>query len=150
LPKTTERFKQELNLQIALGIPLQATKGYAAIEVERVYSRARELCGQVGETSQLFPVLRGLWQFHVARAEPKPARVLGEQLLNLAQRERNPALLVEAHHALGATLYFMGELMPAREHLERGTALHDPQQHRALAFLYGYDPGVACLARAAR
>ena len=43
------------------GVPLSATKGYAAPEVEKAYTRARELCQQVGETPQLFPVLWGLW-----------------------------------------------------------------------------------------
>ena len=47
------------------------------------------------------------------------------------------------------TLFSLGEFVPAREHLEQGIALYDPQQHRSLAFLYGYDPGVACLSYAA-
>jgi len=72
------------------------------------------------------------------------ARELGEQLLQLAQREQAPALLVEAHRALGTTLFFLGELAPARGHLEQGIALYDPQQHRSLAFRYGADPGVIC------
>src|SRR5215831_3572006 len=63
LPNTPERTQQELMLQIALGSPLMFTKGPAAAEVERVYARARELCQQVGETPQLFPVLRGLCGF---------------------------------------------------------------------------------------
>jgi class 3 adenylate cyclase/predicted ATPase len=150
LPDTLDRARQELTLQVALGTPLQATKGPAALEAERTYTRARELCRRVGETPQLFPVLRGLWQLYIARAEPQPARELGEHLLRLAQREQNSALLMEAHHALGAALYFVGKFVPAREHLEQGIALYDLQQHRALAFLYGYDPGVACLARVAR
>jgi predicted ATPase len=43
LPDTPERTQQELLLQIALGPPLMATKGFAASEVERAYARAREL-----------------------------------------------------------------------------------------------------------
>ena len=57
LPDTPERIPQELTLQLALGMPLMATKGYAAPEVGQVYARARELCKQMGETPQLFPVL---------------------------------------------------------------------------------------------
>ena len=57
LPDTPERARQELGLQITLGPALLATKGLAAPEVERAYTRARELCQQVGETPQLFPVL---------------------------------------------------------------------------------------------
>ena len=42
-----------------------AVKGRAAPEVERVYTRARALCQQVGDTPQLFPVLRGLFLFYL-------------------------------------------------------------------------------------
>ncbi len=63
LPDTPERTQQELTLQIALGGPLIVTKGHGTPEVERIYTRARELCQQVGEAAQLFPVLVGLWRF---------------------------------------------------------------------------------------
>ena len=63
LPDTPERTQQELDLQTALGPALMAIKGHAAPEVEQAYARARELCQQVGETPQLFPVLFGLWRF---------------------------------------------------------------------------------------
>jgi predicted ATPase len=52
LPDTPERTQQELMLQIALGTPLMATKGWAAPEVGHVYARARVLCQQMGETPQ--------------------------------------------------------------------------------------------------
>ena len=63
LPDTPERTQQELPLQITLGAPLIVTKGYAAPEVERAYTRALELCRQVGETPQLFSVLRDCGYF---------------------------------------------------------------------------------------
>ena len=122
-----------------------ATKGYAAPEVEKAYTRARELCQQVGETPQLFPVLCGLWMFYIVRAELQTARELAEQLLRLAQSVQDPPLLLEAHVALGNTLYYLGELASARAHLEQAIALYDPQQHHSHAFLYGQDPGVPCL-----
>src|SRR5262245_56351346 len=99
LPDTPERAQQELTLQIALGAPLQATKGFGASEVEAVYTRARELCQQVGETPQLFSVLFGLWLFYLNRAEHGTARELTEQCLSLARRAQDSALLLQAHHA---------------------------------------------------
>jgi predicted ATPase len=60
LPESSERTRQELMLQMALASPLMVTKGYAAPELEHVYTRARELCQQVGETPERFQVLRGL------------------------------------------------------------------------------------------
>ena len=145
LPDSVGRAQQELALHIALGPALMATKGYAAPEVERAYARARELCQQVGEPSTRFPALLGLSMFYLIRGDFQTAYELGEQLLSLAQREQDSALLVEAHYVLGTTLFHLGELDPAREHLERGIALYDPQQHRFLAFRYGQDPGVFCL-----
>ncbi|MBI3304256.1 MAG: AAA family ATPase [Deltaproteobacteria bacterium] len=145
LPDTPERTQQELVLQTALGPPLVVTKGQAAPEVRTAYTRAWELCQQVGETPQLFPVLFGLWVFYAMRAESKTAQELGERLMRLAQSAQDPELLLEAHRALGATLYLLGEFAPARGHLERSIALYDPQQHHAHAFLYGFDPGLSCL-----
>src|SRR4029450_12771411 len=65
LPDTPEHTQQELTLQITLGPPLIATKGYAASEVEKAYTRALALCRQVGETPQLFWVLVGLYLFYL-------------------------------------------------------------------------------------
>ncbi|HEV8718957.1 MAG TPA: adenylate/guanylate cyclase domain-containing protein [Candidatus Binatia bacterium] len=149
LPETAERARQELVLQTTIGPTWMAVKGYAAPEVEQAYSRARALCQQMGETSQIFTVLRGLWTFYVVRAELRTARELGEQLLQLAQNAQDPALLLEAQHPLGETLYYLGEFTSAYAHLEQGIALYDPQQHRSHAFLYGTDTGVLFLSRAA-
>ena len=150
LPDTPGRTQQELNLRVIVGPALIATKGYAAPEVEKAYDRARELCLQVGETSRLFPVLWGLWAFYYTREELRKAHELAEQLFTLAQHAQDPAWLLEAHTALGATLHCLGEFVSAREHAEQTIALYDLQQHGAQAFLYGgTDPGMANLAQAA-
>jgi predicted ATPase len=59
LPDAPERSQQELDLQTTVGPALMAIKGFAPSEVESAYARALELCRQVGETPQLFPVLQG-------------------------------------------------------------------------------------------
>jgi TOMM system kinase/cyclase fusion protein len=150
LPDTSERTQQELLLQMTLGPVLAAIKGYAALEVEHTYARARALCHQVGDTPQFFPVLRGLWWFYLLRGELQTARELGEQLLNLAQGAHDPAFLLEAHYALGNTLNYLGELATAQAHFTQGIALYDRQQHRAHSLLYGQNPGVSCLSYAAQ
>ena len=134
LPETPDRTHRELTIQTRLGPSLMATKGYAAPEVERAYARAQELCQQLGETPQSFQVLRGLWVVHEMRAELRTARKLGEQLLALAQHLDDPDLLIEVHRALGNTLLWIGEFTHAREHLQKALALHNPEQHTALAF----------------
>jgi predicted ATPase len=140
LPEPASHIQQELAFQIALGVPLAATRGFAAPEVEHTYARARELCRQVGDTPQLFPVLAGLWRIYLVRGELQKARELGEQLLALNPR---------AHDPLGTVLFFVGELTAALTHLEQGFALYDPQRHQSHAFRATQNPAAACLTYAA-
>jgi predicted ATPase len=145
LPETRERSQQELVVQMSLGTALRATQGYAAPEVERLYTRARALCALVGEPPQLFRVLWGLWLVYNARGDYQTTQALGEQLLSVAQCLDDPDLLLEAHHALWSVLFHSGELAAARPHQEQGLRHYDPQRHRAHAVLYsGHDPGVCC------
>jgi len=132
LPDTPERLQQEISLRISLGLSLVATKGCAAPEVEKNYSRALELCRQVEATPQLYWALWGLQGFYYVGADLQTARALGEQLVALAQRLQDPGLLGAAHSVLGATLSSRGELLPAREHLEQGIALCRAQRHARL------------------
>jgi predicted ATPase len=148
LPDVAERSRQEITLQITLGRALMAIKGYAAPEVVQAYTQARELCRQVGAAPQLFESLMGLCVFYQGRAEFETARELGEQLLCLAEDERDPTLLVWAHNAMGYILHLMGELALARTHLERSLAIYDPKQHRAYGFVF--DPGVDGLCMSAQ
>jgi class 3 adenylate cyclase/predicted ATPase len=141
LPDSSERARQELKLQIALGDALSITKGFGASEVKQPFTRARELCRQVGETPQLFRALGGLWVFYENRTEYKTALEFAEQYLRLAQSTQDPYLLVWAHHLVGETLYFLGEWASVRAHLEQGIALYDPYRHRSLALPVGNDPG---------
>jgi predicted ATPase len=122
-----------------------------APEVGTAYSRARALCRQVGETPQLFPALRGLWEFYQIRGELETARPLANELLTLAQRGHDSVLRLEAHSAQWQTLVPLGEFIPAREHLEQGLTLYNPAQHRSHPLLYAwYDPGVSCRGYMAR
>jgi TOMM system kinase/cyclase fusion protein len=144
LRETPERLQHEVALLIALGASLLATKGYAAPEVGQTYTRARQLCEHLEDPYQLFPVLRGLWNYYHVHAELQTAQALGEQLLSLVQQAQDAAMLVAAHRALGVTLYHRGEVVSAHTHFTQGIALYDAPQHRAAAFLYGDDAGVIC------
>jgi len=149
LPDTLERAQQELMLQASLGPVLIAAKGHGAPEVEEAFIQARELCGQIGETPQIVPVLIGMSTFYFARSEPQTARTLAEQSLRLAKRVQDPCMRVMAHNMLGATSASSGEFVLALEHLEQSIALYDPQQHKSLVVLYGLDTGLSSLIWAA-
>ena len=134
---------------MTLGTSLLATRGFGSPETGKAYTRARELCGQLGESSQLFPVLVGLRFVYVAKGNLQAARDAGEQLLKLAQSTGDPALILEGHYALAVPLHLLGEFVLALEHCEQAIALHNPRQHRSQAFIYGLDAGVASRSLAA-
>jgi predicted ATPase len=148
LREPTERDSYELKLQVALGAPLIATRGYAAMEVERAFTRARELCQRLGDTPALFQVLWGMWAFVLVRGNFGAARELNKQLSALAQRDAQPDQLLESHLASGITLYHTGEVGAARTHLEQCIELYDEDRHRGHAFVFGQDPGMAARAYA--
>jgi len=142
LPETPERLHQELDLQVPLGAALIFTKGNGAPEVGRVYARARELCEQIGDTPQVFQVLRGLILHYVTRAQLQTALQLGEQQLRLAGSQLDPALLELAHTSLGIVLCHQGELTSAHTHHTQALAICHRQEHLALAVSYGSVPGL--------
>jgi predicted ATPase len=145
LPDTPERAQRELTLQIALGVPVTASKGYAHPAVEPIYARARELSSQLGETTGRFPALYGLWRMSVIRGALSVARDLGHQLMELAQQTQEADLLLEADRAVGVNAFHLGELARARTFYEQGLTLYNRERHHDHAFLYGHDPAVSCL-----
>lgn len=149
-PATAERDQQEIILQCALGAACLAIQGFAAPAVDKAYARARFLCQQREATPILASALHHLWFYYFVRAELPTAQALAEQFGQLAQQEQSPALQLEADRALGQTLYFLGALPQAREHLERSITLYDSNKHDTHIFLYGQDPGVVSLAQNAR
>jgi len=149
LPETPQRLQREVDMHIALGASLSATKGYGAPEVRETYLYARQLCQHLDDPHQIFSVLRGLHSYYHVRTEYQTAQDLGEQLLALAQPAQDSGMLIAAHRALGSTLFYLGAVAAAHTHFTQGITLYDPQQHRASAFLYGEDAGVVCHSHAA-
>jgi predicted ATPase len=150
LPQSRKKLEQALNIRVDLGPVLIAIGAYSSPQVEENYTEARELCQQLGETPQLFPVLWGLARVYDHRGQLDMGRELGHQMLKLAEGVKETALQLEAHHELWANLFSLGEFNSALTHTERGIELYNPQQHRQHAFLYGgHDPGVCGLRHAA-
>lgn len=145
------RAQRELELRVALGVPLIATRGYADAEVERTYARASELARQVGTTPQLPHIVWGLWVFHLCGGTLGAALAMGEQHGALAQAEpQDDALRLETCQLLGIAHFYRGEFVPALAHLQAGARLYDAARHHALIFAHGgADTGVAICSHAA-
>jgi predicted ATPase len=141
-----DRAALEYRLQMALGLQLQITEGYAAPDVEAAYTRAREVWERSPAVGPLFPILWGLWLVYKVRADLGRAHLLSGELLTLAEQSGDPALVLQARQAGAVVALCAGDPVAARLHMEAGARLYDPDRHRNLTFQFGQDPGVACLA----
>jgi class 3 adenylate cyclase/predicted ATPase len=144
-PEGPERLRQELALQLTLGVPLTILKGHAAPEVERAYARAHALSAQIEDGPLRFSVLRGLWFHAFDHARYQVARDLGTQCLALADGLRDPMLRHEACRMLWGPLFMLGDLTAARIHIEESAALTDRDQGRPKAVEGMLDPAVLSL-----
>ncbi len=145
LQETPERPKLELQLQVALGLSLTALHGFAAPEVEHVYSRAHELCGQLGDTPMLVPVLHGLAGFYLLRGRVRAARDVAQQVMALALRTGDAGQVEVARIAFGAPLVHLGDFEEAADYLSVGLSRYDPAQHVRDRLLYGFSQPMAGL-----
>ena len=137
-----ERAERELDLQMALGPALFATKAYNHPEIGRTYARAWELCRQLGDHSREFTALRGLQLHHWDLLEMDKSQHFAEEAMRVAERLDDAARLVGAHMALGSTLVFQGKLDPALALLRRGFEMFDPNMQ--FPDWPGSHPGVQC------
>lgn len=143
--ETKQRMQQEVELQIALAVPITAIKGYAYPEVKYIYDRARDLCQILGDAPDLFTSMVGLTRFYGVSGNPHTGVKLAEQLLSIAQAAQETDLLVEAYRQRGGVMFSMAKLNEARNMWEAALALYDPAQHEHLANRFGHDPAVTCL-----
>ena len=139
LDQSIERDRREIEILVLKAGVLRSTAGIAADETGSVYARIRDLCERVEETRHLFPVLNGLYSFHLVRAEYDLARTVAAQLLDLAASTRETQHQMVAHRAMGAVLFHIGELGPAYEHLSKALDLYNQERDGHLAFIYGSD-----------
>jgi predicted ATPase/DNA-binding winged helix-turn-helix (wHTH) protein len=143
LPDGPERARRELALQLTLGELLMATNGMASPEAGEAYNRVHALCQWVGETPQLFRVLSGLSLFHSAQARLQIGAAFGQQLLDLALRQSDPALVREGHLLIGAIALYRGDLVASRAHLEHSLECSAAQQPSTPIFTAGLHPKTA-------
>lgn len=150
LPEGPERIQQELGLQMIRGQALRLMKGWSAPEIEPVFARARELCHQLNDPPELFPVLWAITLFHAIRGDLREYRKRADELMAMAEQSGNPVFLMGAHHLVGVNREFLGDMVEASRVLDRGRELHDPAQHRAYTAMYGLDPGMISRAMSSR
>src|SRR5262245_60613184 len=125
-----------------LGVSLVVTKGFAAAEVDEVYSRAWQLCEASPDSPEAFKVLRLIGLSHRFRAEIRAAHETGERLMGLATRLGDPTLVMEAHRALGGSSVESGQLVEGVKHFDEVLAHYASARHPSYVLFSGHDPKV--------
>jgi predicted ATPase len=150
LPEIPQHLQQELDMHITLGKELIGMKGYAAPEVQQVYSHALTLCQTVEKPLQTYQVLRGLASYYLIRGELQTTLTLRQQLLQMAQQQQDPAMLRDAHEGMGFAHHYLGQFLLARSHYDQSMALCDPQDGRFRHSLSAQNHVVTCQSHAAQ
>ncbi|KRQ96277.1 adenylate/guanylate cyclase domain-containing protein [Bradyrhizobium valentinum] len=145
LPETPERTKHEIDIQLALGIPLIAVHGYASAETCEAFSRARALCLQLGDIPEYFQALYGLCMHSWMCARHDEALPMAEEFLSRSQALSEPVLLMVAHRVMGSTLLTIGDFQLSANHFEETIKLSSGKEKQPLSGLYMVEPQVASL-----
>ena len=146
LPEGEARARQELLLQIGLGNPLMACRGYAAPETGAAFQRASDLAEQLGDNVQQARAFYGLFAYHFSLGENRVAEAMAARLFRLATKAGDRDVTALAHRILGTSRYVLGDQARGRAEIEaslrpHGMAPRDPLVHR-----FGQDHRAAGLA----
>ena len=148
LAETRERHQRELGLQMAIGAPLAAARGWSHPEYEQTFVRARALASQIGDSPELSRVLVEMAQAYQMRGDLTTAAEVAPEALAAAERTGDAFDLLSAHRQVGLPLLFNGHFSRALHHFEHSIKLYDPSQHASFVYTVGIDRGVEAHANA--
>lgn len=143
MPPSSHRDSTELDLQLSLGPPLTALKGWGALELEVAYNRTQMLVEKSDENTKLIPALWLLATFRIGRSAHAEVNRLVARLFKLAQQTNDPALLKLAYMQISP--FYQGKFSEARRLLERAAAIQDINQQRYIAHRFGMAPAAIAL-----
>ncbi len=141
VPRSKDRLRLELSVQRTLGGIYAEYRGFSSAECGRAYTRALELCRELGDPPEIFSVLSGLGSFEITRAGFARCQALAEECLSRAAAQGSKPPFVMGHLLLGGTLFLTGRLAAARTHLEEAVLIYEQDQaaRRGKQVLYVQD-----------
>lgn len=113
-------LERELELHMALCQDWGILTNYNGEDVKSVFQRALALCRRVPITPHLFTVFWGLHEVALYRSDFAESLELSQQCLRIAEETGDPALLLQAHHALWGVHHFAGRHAEALAHMRGG------------------------------
>lgn len=152
LPPSVTRDQKELDILMAMVMPLLVYSAYTSEQLYNVYERIRQVSEKLGHP--LYPpVLRALAVHYLLRYRNfAQVQAWGEQLLTMAYQAPmapDPILYVEANYVLGVNAFWQGQFVEAKTSLQRAVDTYAVERHHQHTLLYGNDAGVYCMVRLA-
>jgi hypothetical protein len=126
LPDDPARLTQELDLLIALGNALLATKGYAAPEPGEAFDRAGQLCKQLDLPPQFESVLIGQYSISLVRGELKLAEDHAAKMRWLSETKNDVRSKRTSSSLSGNICFYLGKFIDSRAYYENAVSLKDP------------------------
>ena len=140
------RDQYELALLTIHSLTPIGTSGIPSEERFATMTRVLELNHQLGRPTNP-SILRALALNRITNGNYHQSLQIGTQLLQLAEQNSDPILLVEGYYILGVTHFWLGEFEKAREHLANGIVHYMPQHSDLHLAQFSWDPKVVCLCR---
>jgi DNA-binding winged helix-turn-helix (wHTH) protein len=143
LPEMGERWRQELELRLALGGGLSDVHGFASDEVRENVERMSELVVEVGTPAQRFDVLYARWYLHAIRADREGTLADVDELAQVAEQlgtEAARSLLVTVRVR---TALYAGRVVEVRRFMDEHRMPLRDLGARAAPPGYGVDPWLA-------
>jgi class 3 adenylate cyclase/tetratricopeptide (TPR) repeat protein len=127
-PQSRERMRAQMRIYRTLGGINAEYRGFSSADCGRAYTKALELCRELGDTPEIFSVLSGLGSYEITRAGFATCQALAEECLDRATAQASKPPFVMGHLLLGGTLFLQGELASARKHLDEAVSIYEQDQ----------------------
>ena len=146
LPQGTDRQSLELALHVARATALSPLKAYTAPETVAAFRAAKRLLDAgVGDDSQRFLVLLGLYMTPYIAARLESALELAREFVEAAERQDGTYYRLVGYRMVASMQIAMGQNREALENLQRALRLRDPSRQRPIGFRFLTDPGLSAL-----
>ncbi|HEU5022538.1 MAG TPA: AAA family ATPase, partial [Bryobacteraceae bacterium] len=144
LPESDRRLRQELDLLVVLGVALVTTEGYSSAVAGETYETALRLSRRL-EDRHIDVILSGSWVFHAVRGQLTKSLEIAEEFLQRAREKRAAVLEQASNFLMGSSLFHLGDLGRALEHMTAAQRQESGSTDSVLALFAGPDLGVFCL-----
>ena len=143
---SAERDALELGLLVARANALVPLKSISAPETFEALMAAKQLLDRgIGTDLQRVSILYGLCSSTTLTARLKQALDFAHQIIEVAERQNDPAYQLVGHRQLGTLQFYAGHFREALANLQKGYTYCDARRQKALSYRFGWDQGIATL-----